>query len=66
MSDAAELWDAGRCAKFLGYSYDYFRKEVRYWEGVPQPVEKPGRDRWLSTAWIAWAEKSRPNHAKAA
>jgi hypothetical protein len=61
-----ELWDAGRCAKFLGYSYDYFRKVIRYQEGVPQPLKRPGRDRWLSTDWIAWAEKSRPNHAKAA
>jgi hypothetical protein len=66
MADTAELWDAGRVARFLGYSYDYFRKVIRYQEGVPQPLERPGRDRWLSTDWIAWAEKSRPNHAKAA
>lgn len=60
----AELWPAARCALFTGYSYDYFRKTVRYWEGVPQPIEKPGRERWLSTDWEAWAENSRPNHAK--
>ena len=60
----AELWSAGRCAKFLDYSYDYFRKVIRYQEGVPQPLERPGRERWLSTDWEEWARKSRPNHAK--
>lgn len=59
-----ELWDAGRVARFLGYSYDHFRKVIRHQEGVPQPLERPGRDRWLSTDWIEWAQKSRPNHAK--
>ena len=58
-----ELWSAGRVAQFLGYSYDYFRKEVRFWPGVPQPIDKPGRDRWLSSEWFEWAE-SRKNHAK--
>jgi hypothetical protein len=53
-----ELWSAGRVATFLGYSYDHFRKEVRFWEGVPQPLKKPGHERWLSTAWIAWAEEN--------
>jgi hypothetical protein len=61
-----ELWDTARCARFLGYSYDYFRKEVRYWEGVPKPVEKPGRDRWLSSDWVEWAAKSRNSYAKVA
>lgn len=62
----SELWSAGRVAQFLGYSYDYFRKVIRYQEGVPQPLERPGRERWLSDDWIEWAKKSRSNHAKAA
>jgi len=63
---ADELWPAARVAQFLGYSYDYFRKEVRYWPGVPQPVDKPGRDRWLASAWISWAQNSRKDYAKVA
>lgn len=55
----SELWAAGRVAQFLGYSYDYFRKEVRHWDGVPQPVNKPGRDRWISDDWIEWAKTNR-------
>ena len=37
-----ELWDAKRCAQFLGYSYDHFRKEIRWQEGVPKrdPLRK--------------------------
>ena len=62
----SELWSAGRVAQFLGYSYDYFRKVIRYQEGVPLPLERPGRERWLSDDWMEWAKKSRPNHAKAA
>ena len=58
------LWDAKRWAEFLGYSYDYFRKEVRFWTGVPQPIEKPGRDRWIDEDWREWAENSRNNYAK--
>jgi len=61
-----ELWSASQCAQWLGYSYDHFRKEVRYWPGVPKPLDKPGRERWLSTDWLEWAQKSRPDHAKAA
>lgn len=56
----AELWDAKRCAEFLGYSYDHFRKVIRWQEGVPQPLERPGRERWLSEDWIAWARKITP------
>lgn len=62
----SELWSAGRVAQFLGYSYDYFRKVIRYQDGVPQPLERPGRERWLSDDWVEWAKKSRGNHAKAA
>ncbi len=62
----SELWSAGRVAQFLGYSYDYFRKVIRYQEGVPQPLERPGRERWLSDDWINWAKKSRQDHATAA
>jgi hypothetical protein len=35
----------------IGYSYEYFRKEVRFWPGVPQPVDLPGHPRWLSSDW---------------
>lgn len=61
-----ELWDAKRCAAFLGYSYDYFRKEIRYQEGVPKPLDRPGRERWLSEDWIEWAKNSRNSYAKSA
>lgn len=60
-----DLWDAKRCAQFLGYSYEHFRKEVRFWPGVPQPLDLPGNDRWDSEEWQEW-KKSRRNHAKAA
>ena len=59
-----ELWDAKRCAAFLGYSYDYFRKEIRHKGGVPQPVQGLGRDRWLSDDWIEWARKFSATSAK--
>ena len=62
----AELWDAKRCAEFLGYSYDYFRKVVRYQGGVPQPIDRPGRERWLAEDWYEWARNSRKADAKAA
>ena len=58
------LWDAKSCAGFLGYSYDYFRKDVRYWPGVPQPIQKPGRERWIAEEWHAWAKESRKDYAK--
>jgi hypothetical protein len=61
-----ELWDAKRCAAFLGYSYEHFRKEVRFWPGVPQPIDKPGRARWRSVDWYAWTENSRNSYAKVA
>ena len=38
---------ASQVAAALGYSYDYFRKEVRYWDGFPPPLAVPGRERWL-------------------
>ena len=60
------LWNAHRCAEFLGYSYDYFRKVVRHWDGVPQPIDKPGRDGWDSEEWAEWVRNSRKDHAKAA
>lgn len=60
------LWDAKRCAEFLGYSYDYFRKVVRHEPGIPKPLDRPGRERWLAEDWHEWARKSRSNHAKAA
>lgn len=61
-----ELWDAKQVAAFLGYSYEYFRKEVRFWPGVPQPISKPGHARWISTDWHAWAANLRNSSAKAA
>ena len=61
-----ELWDAKRCAQFLGYSYDHFRKVIRYQEGVPQPLSRPGRERWMSEAWVEWAKKITPQSRKAA
>lgn len=59
-----ELWDAKRCAGFLGYSYDHFRKVIRYQAGVPQPLERPGRERWISDDWVEWARNSRNMPAK--
>lgn len=59
-----ELWTAARCAAFTGYSYDYFRKEVRHWDGVPKPLDLPGRERWLSEDWVEWARKNRNQPAK--
>ena len=35
MSDDT-LWGQKRCAEFLGFSYDHFRKVIRYKEGVPR------------------------------
>jgi hypothetical protein len=61
-----ELWDAKRCARFLGYSYEHFRKEVRFWPGAPQPIDKPGHPRWISSDWESWAQNLRNNSAKAA
>lgn len=61
-----ELWDAKRCAQFTGYSYDHFRKVIRWQDGVPQPLERPGRERWLSSDWEEWARNSRKDYAKAA
>ena len=63
---ADELWDAKRCAQFLGYSYDHFRKIVRYQDGVPQPLDRPGYPRWLASDWVEWAKQSRKDYAKAA
>lgn len=60
------LWNAKQVAAELGYSYEYFRKEVRYWEGVPQPVNLPGHPRWLPEDWRQWAVNLRNNSAKAA
>jgi hypothetical protein len=60
------LWDAKRCAEFLGYSVDYFRKHVRYEPGVPKPIARPGRERWLAADWHEWAENLRANYAKGA
>jgi hypothetical protein len=62
----ANLWDAKRCAEFLGYSYDHFRKVVRYQEGVPQPLNRPGRERWLAEDWHEWARNLRNSYAKSA
>jgi len=59
-----DLWNAQRCAAFLGYSVDYFRKKVRYWDGAPKPVTRTGRDRWLASDWREWAIKSRAMPAK--
>ena len=59
-----ELWNSGQVAAFLGYSYDHFRKVIRYQDGVPQPLDRPGYPRWLSTDWIEWAQKSRASYAK--
>lgn len=61
-----ELWDTKACAVFLGYSYDYFRQDVRYWPGVPQPLKTPGRPRWVAQDWREWALNSRNRSAKAA
>jgi hypothetical protein len=55
-----ELWDAKRCAAFLGYSYDHFRKVIRYQADAPKPLERPGRERWLSEDWIEWARGRKP------
>lgn len=61
-----ELWSGARVAKSIGYTYNYFMNTVRYWPGVPQPIDKPGHPRWVASDWADWIEKSRNNHAKAA
>lgn len=53
------LWDAKRCAEFLGCSYDHFRKERRFQAGMPAPLDIPGRERWLPEDWIEWARNCR-------
>ncbi len=53
------LWDAKRCAEFVGVSYDHFRKTVRHEPGVPAPLDRPGRPRWWAEDWKRWAENLR-------
>ena len=60
------LWDARQVAAQLGYSYEHFRKEVRFWPGVPQPLPLPGYPRWSSSEWREWAANLRNSSAKAA
>ena len=60
------LWDTKTVARELGYSYEYFRKEVRFWPGVPQPVNLPGHPRWNPEEWQAWRDNLRNSSAKAA
>lgn len=62
----AILWDAKQVAASLGYSYEHFRKEVRFWPGVPQPVDLPGHPRWRASDWREWAANLRNSSAKAA
>lgn len=44
------LWDAKRCAEFLGVSYDHFRK-TRHDSRYPRPLDLPGRLRWKPEDW---------------
>jgi len=54
------LWDAKRCAEFLGVSYDHFRK-IRHSEEFPQPIPGPSRPRWNPDAWRQWMMNSCKN-----
>ena len=50
---------AAEVAQALGYCYDYFRKEVRHWDGFPQPLDVPGRERWHPEDVRAWVDSRR-------
>ena len=50
---------AGQVAQALGYSYDYFRKEVRYWDAFPAPLNVPGRERWHPQDVREWVDSRR-------
>lgn len=54
------------CAAFLGYSVDHFRKEIRWQDGVPQPLKRPGYPRWLAQDWRDWAKALRKDYATTA
>lgn len=50
-----QVWDAGRCAEYLGQARATFLKRTQFTPGFPERCPIPGHPRWRAREIIAYA-----------